>query len=146
MQRPASNDAAFIFENHKVSYVLANLRQRARQQSAIARVAGDQIVDVLRVRQNGFTRAHEPPRVETRFSFSRPESPAAPGLAPYRRQRHGSITRNPTSNSRENSHRMPDLEHATHPASDPEAHNSFPDTVSLPCQFARAPAAKERHD
>ncbi len=36
MQRAASNDAAFFFQNHKVSYVLANLRQSARQQRAVA--------------------------------------------------------------------------------------------------------------
>jgi hypothetical protein len=29
MQRTAPNDAAFIFQNDEISYVLANLRQRA---------------------------------------------------------------------------------------------------------------------
>src|SRR4029077_8247988 len=97
MQRTTSNDAAFIFQDDKVSYALANLRQRARQQSAVARIVGNQIVDMLGIRQDGLTRAHEPPRVETRLSSSPSRSPAAPGLAPCRRQHHGSPAPNPAS-------------------------------------------------
>src|ERR1700675_755353 len=42
VQSSTSNDAAFVFETHEVSYVFANLRQRARQQSAVTRIRGDQ--------------------------------------------------------------------------------------------------------
>src|ERR1039458_615049 len=144
MQRPASNDAPFIFQNHKVSYVLANLRQRSRQQSAVARIGGDQFVDVLGIRQNSFTRAHEPPRAGIRSSFSRPQSPAAPAVAPYRQQHRGSPALKPASGSHQISHRMQDAKPATHRAEDLEVHNSFPNTPSPPCRPARAPAAKER--
>src|SRR5215831_8767851 len=36
MQRTASDNAAIVFEDHEVPHVLADLRQRARQQCAVA--------------------------------------------------------------------------------------------------------------
>ena len=68
MQRSTTNDAAAIFQHHEVSDVLAEFRHRARQQSAVAGVGCDQLVNLFCVRQDCFTRAHEPPREESRFS------------------------------------------------------------------------------
>src|ERR1700722_6264789 len=41
MQRPTSNNAAFVFEHHEVSYVLANLSQGSGQQGAVPGIGRD---------------------------------------------------------------------------------------------------------
>src|SRR6202034_2913722 len=71
MQRATADDAPVIFEHHEVSDVLANLRQSARQQRAVAGISRNQVVDLLCVGQNRFTRAHGPPGEESRFSYAR---------------------------------------------------------------------------
>src|SRR5579872_2194400 len=68
MQCSTANDPLIIFEDHKVSHVLADLRQSARQQRAVTRVCRNQLMNLLCVRQNCFTRAHGPPREATRPS------------------------------------------------------------------------------
>jgi hypothetical protein len=70
VQRAASDDlSVFFLENHEVSDVFADLRQRARLKRAVSRVRGDQMVNGLCIRQDRFTRAHGPPREEYVFCF-----------------------------------------------------------------------------
>src|SRR6267143_1133735 len=57
MKRAAADDLIAFFQNQKVADVFANLGQGARQQCAVRGIRGDQIMDSLRVRQKGFTRA-----------------------------------------------------------------------------------------
>src|SRR5690348_16384080 len=72
MQRSAADDLPFVFfENHKISDVFADLRQRTRQERAVSRVRGDQMMNGLCIRQDRFTRAHGPPREEYGFCFWR---------------------------------------------------------------------------
>src|SRR5437868_8113329 len=68
VQRPTADDAPVIFEDHEIADVLANLRQGTRQQRAVAGVSRNQIVNLLCVGENCFTRAHGPPREATRSS------------------------------------------------------------------------------
>src|SRR5271157_1144100 len=76
MQRATADDAAFFFQHNEVPDVLADFRQSSRQQRAVARIGGDQIVDMLCVRQDRLTRAHEsPPR------WNRPAVWLPPSLA-----------------------------------------------------------------
>src|ERR1700733_5157190 len=146
MERAAADDASFLFEDDEISDVLADLRQRAGQQSAVTGIGRDQIVDVLSIRQNGFTRAHGPPRAGTQFSFSPPQSPAALGLVPYRQPHRGSPARLPAAGSHRSPGRTPGVNHANHPGLDPEAHNPSPDIASPLCRSAGAPAVTERRD
>src|ERR1700678_233129 len=61
MQSTASDDSSLILQNNEVTDILADLRQRPRQQSSIPGVGRDQGVNLLRIRQHRFTRAHESP-------------------------------------------------------------------------------------
>jgi hypothetical protein len=102
VQRAAADDAAFVFQNHEVStfsQISASVRGSKVPSPGIG---GDQLVDVLGIRQNGFTRAHGPPRAGTRFSFSPRQFPAARGRARFRQQHRGSPAPRPASGSRKN--------------------------------------------
>src|SRR5208282_4186954 len=57
----AADDAPVMLEDDKVADVLADFRQRARQQSAIAGVGRDERMNLLGIGKNRFTRAHGPP-------------------------------------------------------------------------------------
>jgi hypothetical protein len=69
VESAAADDASVMLEDDKVADVLADLRQRARQQSAIARIGGDESVNLLGIGKNRFTRAHGPPCGAAAFSF-----------------------------------------------------------------------------
>jgi hypothetical protein len=69
MQRTAADNAAGVFQHHKISDVFAELGQCPRQQRAVVGVSGNPIVNLLGVGQDCFKRAHGPPHEESRFSF-----------------------------------------------------------------------------
>src|ERR1019366_1800955 len=65
----ASDDASFMLEDNKVADVLADLRERARQERAVTGVGGDECVNLLGIGQDRFTRAHRPPCAAPGRSF-----------------------------------------------------------------------------
>src|SRR5216684_4992824 len=58
VKRTTSDDASVILKHNKVADVLTDLRQRARQESAVAGVGRDESVNLLSVGQDRVTRAH----------------------------------------------------------------------------------------
>ena len=60
MKRATADDPVTIFKNHEIADVLADLRQRARQQSAVAGICRDQGMDLLGIRKARLTRTHGP--------------------------------------------------------------------------------------
>jgi hypothetical protein len=50
MKRTTTDNLARILEHYKISHVLANLRERARQQGAVTRIRRDQIMNVPSIR------------------------------------------------------------------------------------------------
>src|SRR3984885_15830896 len=125
MQCAAADDTAFVFEDNKVPYGFANLREGARQQSAVARIGRNQFMDMFRIRQNRFTRAHGLPPAATRFSFSPPLCPAALAPGQSHPPRRGSRAPPPVSGSHKSFHRTRYSKFATPPRSDHATHNSF---------------------
>src|SRR5208282_6570407 len=70
VQSAASDDAAIMLEDDKVADVLADLRERARQQRAVAGVRRDERMNLLGIGKDRVTRAHGPPcAAAKRFSF-----------------------------------------------------------------------------
>src|SRR3954463_1439580 len=62
MQSAAADNFTAIFGHYKVPHILAQLRQRARQQRAVPGVRADDCMNLLDVWQDGVTRAyHAPP-------------------------------------------------------------------------------------
>src|ERR1700685_130751 len=54
MKRAAADNHAAVFEDNEIAHVLADLGQSARQKSSVAGVGGNQSVNPLGVRENGF--------------------------------------------------------------------------------------------
>ena len=54
----ATDNPVVILQHDKVAHVFADLRQRAGQQGAVAGVGRDECMNLLRIGQNRFTRAH----------------------------------------------------------------------------------------
>src|SRR5260370_971250 len=61
VKRAASDNASVVLKHDEIADVLADLRQRARQQSAVAGVGRDESVNLFGIWQDSFTRAHELP-------------------------------------------------------------------------------------
>src|SRR5208282_215944 len=70
VESAASDDAPIMLEDDKVADVLADLRQRAWQQCAVARIGRDESVNLLGIGKDRVTRAHGSPcAAPKRFSF-----------------------------------------------------------------------------
>src|SRR5208282_289376 len=65
----ASDDASIMLEDNKVADVLADFRQRARQEGTIAGVGRDESVNLFGIGKNRLTRAHGSPRAATQRFF-----------------------------------------------------------------------------
>ena len=61
VESAASDDAFVMLQHDKVADVFADLRQRARQERAVAGVGRDESVNLLGIGEDRFTRAHGPP-------------------------------------------------------------------------------------
>src|SRR5579862_9698326 len=143
MQRPASNDPPFVLEHHKIPHILANFRQRARQQSPIARVSRNQFVNLLGIRQTRLTRAHAlPPAAPQSFS-SHPRSPASLWPEPFLPSHHESPAPPRVPGTHKNPDRMWDSARVTPRYSNPAARISSPRTPSPVFQSAHAPISRE---
>src|SRR5512143_3995313 len=70
MQRAAADDLAIVLQHHEITDVLANLRQRARQQGAVGAIRANQRFDRNRIGEFGFTRTHGPPPSSSRHALS----------------------------------------------------------------------------
>src|SRR5437588_8970159 len=102
MERAAANDSPRILENDKVADVFTQFGQRTRQKRAVAGVSGDELMNLVGVGQDRFTRAHVVPRATSQLSFWWRQSPAAPELEPFHRAHCGGPAPTPGSAKRRN--------------------------------------------
>src|SRR5580692_3888012 len=70
VESAASNNSSVMLQHDKIAHVLADLGQRARQQSAVAGVSRDESVNLLRIGQDRFTRAHGSPHRARKLTSS----------------------------------------------------------------------------
>ena len=87
VERAAADDFGFVFDDQEVANVLTDFGEAAREQGTVSGVDGDQIVYLLGVRQDGFTRVHGPPLAGTQFCSLHPELLASLEQVQYRRER-----------------------------------------------------------
>src|SRR5271166_6308710 len=102
MKSAASDDARIVFQHDKVPHVLAYFGQGSPQQRSVRGICRNQIVDGLRIRQDGFTRAHGLPPRWIRFLILFWRWPAALAPPPYRPANRGWPTQNPESGRNRN--------------------------------------------
>src|SRR5579864_4142186 len=101
-------------------------------------------MNLLCIRQNGFTRAHGPPREDSRFSSWQRQLLAAPALALYRRERRVPLAPKTLSKIHKTLRQKPRRVFEDRPVAGPAVRSCDRDTVVPPCQYARAPVVKER--
>src|SRR5260370_16274895 len=102
MECAAPHDSSAVFHDTEIPDIFTELGQRARQKCAVAGGSGDQLVNLIGVGQDRFTRAHVVPHAKSQLSSLPRQLLAARAPARFRQARRGSLGRKQDSENRKN--------------------------------------------